>query len=140
MAVLTVPHKGVHVFHRHFGLGEDSQHRSEAAGTVVNDRGNDVTLLNHKGVVPEDLVGLIRVVDDQAENAKVGGVRQGQGAHINAVVPQNLGDLHQLAGHVFHKDRDLFDKHSRLPPYSFRLSMMRWALPSLRAMVLGLTR
>ena len=27
-----------------------------------------------------------------------------------------------------------------LPPYNLRLSMIRWALPSLRAMVLGLTR
>ena len=86
VAVL-VAHKGVHILHRNLGAGENLQHSGQSAGTVVDDSGHHVTLLYNEIVVSEHLTGLVRVVDNETENPKIGGVRQGEGTHVDAVFP-----------------------------------------------------
>ena len=61
--------------------------------------------------VPQDLEGFLRIVDDEAQNAELGGIRQGEGADIDLVLPQDRGNLGQAAGFVLDKNRDLLNRH-----------------------------
>ena len=111
---LLAADEGVHVFHGDPREGQDLQYLGQTAGTVVHDGGDDGALLDDKVMGPQDLGGLVGVVDDQAQDAEVGGVGQGEGAHVHAVVGQDLGDLAQLAGLVLDENRDLGDEQTIL--------------------------
>ena len=91
------------------GTKDDVVHISYGYGLFTG--GDDGALLDDKVMGPQDLGGLVGVVDDQAQDAEVGGVGQGEGAHVHAVVGQDLGDLAQLAGLVLDENRDLGDEH-----------------------------
>ncbi|MPN14860.1 hypothetical protein SDC9_162189 [bioreactor metagenome] len=57
----------------------------------------------------------VRIADDRAEHAEVGGLRERQRAHVDAVGAQELHELRKLPGFIFYKDGNLFDCHGLFP-------------------------
>ena len=81
-------------------------------GLIVDADGQDLGQGHGVAVLFQHFLGLIRVVDDEAQDAEVVGIRHGEGADIDAGLGQKGRDLRQTARLVFHKYRNLFDNHT----------------------------
>ena len=59
----------------------------------------------------EGVAGFLRVADDEAQDAELGGIGYGNSADVDMVLAENIGDVRHAALFVFDKDRDLFNLH-----------------------------
>ena len=118
---VLAPQEGVHVLHVHLGVGEHLEHPVQAAGHVgdghPHHRGEAVDVAR----VLEQGGGLVQVVDDEADDAEVLGLGQGEGPHVDLPLGQHGGEGVQGPGLIFHKDGDLLHAHSVVPSLNFPL-------------------
>lgn len=111
------------------------------AGTVVEFDGEHFAERNGDTGFPEDLVGLVGLGADDAEDAVIDGIGNGGGDELDILLLEEPEDPHQGAGLVFDEDGELLDSHNGSGiQYFFLVSTTRTALPSLLGRVFLGTR
>lgn len=73
-------------------------------GTSGNPNGYDIGQRNRQPRLLERLFGLHRLIDDEAQDAEIGGVRDGQGADVDAGLREDGGDFRETPRLVFYKN------------------------------------
>lgn len=103
--------EGVDVFDVDGAIGEGGHDFGQAAGLVVDLHGQHIG--NGDGAAGgfEGVAGFLRVADDEAQDAELGGIGYGNSADVDMVLAENIGDVRHAALFVFDKDRDLFNLH-----------------------------
>ena len=110
----------VRIFEVDLVVSQDVQHVDQSAGLVLdlhcNDFGDgaDITLIF------EDLDRVEWVVHNDADDAEIFTLRQGESPQVNVALLQDLGKLRQCAGSVLQKYGNLFDCHLLLLFSPFR--------------------
>ena len=107
--------KRIHILHTDLRVGESLHRLGKTAGYIGNPDGDHIGEGNRQPGLPQDPLRLVRFIHDDAQNPEVGGIRDGEGADIDARARDNGGDLRQSAGLVLHKKRKLLDKHDDHP-------------------------
>ena len=94
-------------------------------GLIGNTHRDDLCCRNHDIVLAQRVQGLLRVVDDQPENPKIGRVGDGKRANINLRVSEDLCDLRKLPLAVLTKYGNLSDSHMHAPFLSGHIPAQR---------------
>ena len=87
----------------------------QPAGLVCYLHGHHLGVADGKAVFFEQPFGLLVVVDDQPQDAEIGGVGQRERPDVDAAFLKDAGHLRQAAGLVFQEYRNLLCVHVRLP-------------------------
>ena len=103
--------EGVDVFDIDGAIGKRGHDLGQAAGLIVDLDGEHVSDGDGAAGCFECVAGFLRVADDEAQDAEFGGVGHGDGADVDVVLTENVGDVSHTALLVFDKDRDLLDLH-----------------------------
>ncbi len=91
------------------------QDGGQTAGTVRHLNGNHFGLADGEALLLQHRLGLFHIIDNQAQDAEIGGVGQGKRPDVDAGLAENTGDFSQSAGLVFDEDGYLFNFHD-VPP------------------------
>ena len=105
--IARVAHEAVEVLHHDVVAGEGLQHLSQSAGMIGYTDGQHIRELNGVAVIGNQLDRLFVVRHNAAQNAKMRGIRHGEGYQVDVIVPKELGKMRQTAGRVFDDNGNL---------------------------------
>ena len=109
--IARVAHEAVEVLHHDVVAGEGLQHLSQSAGMIGYTDGQHIRKLNGVAVIGNQLDRLFVVRHNAAQNAKMRGIRHGEGYQVDVIVPKELGKMRQTAGSVFDENGNLLYVH-----------------------------
>lgn len=96
--------------------GGQSLHRGgEPRRLIRNSDGQHAGQRNRQPRLLERCFRLEGLIHNNPQNAEIGGVRDGQGADIDACAGKNRRDFRQPSRLILNKNRKLFDKHKPQP-------------------------
>jgi hypothetical protein len=105
--LLTLVHKGIHVFHIDAVAAKQMQYGVQSARRVRHFHGHHGIAAHGESMFLEGFLGFFVIAHDQAQNAEVRGIGQGQGPDADIGLGQNPGHFLQAAGPVLQKDGNL---------------------------------
>ena len=107
--------KGIHIFHVDLSVIQGLQESRQPAGTVRDLNRHHLGLADGESLFLQHRLGCFHIVDDQAQDAEIRGISQGECPDVYAGVTKDAGNLGQAAGLVFDEDGYLFDFQKDLP-------------------------
>ena len=103
--------------HAEPGFIDRFEHFCDAARSVGQLDTDDIRGLIGPFIGLEELFSFIRLVDDDAQDAEITGIRKAQRAQVDVCIGKQAGELCELSGLIFHKNRDLLDRIHENPPF-----------------------
>ena len=96
--------EGIHVFKIDALVGEDLDDVRKSARTIGDLDSENLVDRDYAIIVLENVLGIVDIVDDEAENAEILGVSKRKCADIDRLRCEDLGDLCQCALLVFNEN------------------------------------
>ena len=101
----------VHVLDPEARFVDDPQDRREAAGLVLHFDGDYVGRPGDQAGILQDLPGLLRIADDEAQDPELSRVREGHRHQVDPGRRQDLAGLAELTRPVLQEERKLLEFH-----------------------------
>lgn len=103
--------EGVNVFNIDGTVRQRGHNLGQAAGLVVDLDGEHVSNGNGAASGFERIAGFLRIADDKPQYAEFCSISHGDGADVNMVFTENIGDVGHAALLILDKNRDLLNLH-----------------------------